>query len=113
MKKKDLKTGMIVRTNEGELRVMLAGTAIGVGKSGGIINDRINSDLTVDCGDRDITHVYSEPQKATDLSGNFEFWLKDDNILKHCELLWERQPPQEMTLEEVNKELGYKVKIIE
>lgn len=53
-------------------------------------------------GKFDIIEVYKAPDKGYMLDGT-----------KKGELIWKREEEKEMTVAEISKELGYKVKIIE
>ena len=112
----DLENGMIIEHVDGTLGIWLSGTSIR--HDGGISSNDLDNDLTPK-NERftnfTITKVYSVPTTEYNYNANFNHWFRDKNILKHCTLLWERENPIEMTMEEALKELsklkGKKVKI--
>lgn len=88
MKKSDLKTGMIAETDKGCLRLCLGGTLISF-QNGGIPISEFDKNLAEGNGET-IIKVW-EPQ-SYDYCANMRFWFKDKEILRHCELIWERKP---------------------
>ncbi len=115
MRKKDLKTGMIVELVDGEKRLVIANTLIGlVSGSGGIAMSYVNDDLTLDTVlHGDIVKVYSEPHsdRPDHHIGSDLGWFMHPNCTKLSKLLWERQA-EEMTLEQVCEMLGKDIKIV-
>ena len=109
----DLETGMIVEHADGILGIWISGTSISC--NGGISSDMLNNDLTSDDQGFVIVKVYSTPTTKEDYNAGFNYWFRDKNILNYCTLLWEREKPIEMTMEEALEELsklkGKKVKI--
>jgi hypothetical protein len=111
MKKSDLKTGMRVKLQGGQVYIVVLDyetTNYGhqdiffISKSGFMVGSNYDEDLVYRGDDSyDIIEVYSRPLDA---------FLLD--IKQRGELLWKRQPPKEMTLAEIEKMLGYPVKII-
>jgi hypothetical protein len=92
MKKSDLKTGMVIEDVKGRLGIMLWGTVI-FGISGGTSMDLLNDDLTRSnkkCSDGDFLKVY-KPRHDKNYNANIQFWIKEKNVLEHCQLLWERK----------------------
>jgi hypothetical protein len=103
--KADLKDGMVVENRRGNRYIILNNKLIRRG--GSIWFSDIKDDLT----DKDLPDTYSIDKvyksTAVDLKHLFE-----DNSL---ELIWERkkeEPVKEMTVEEIEKILGHKVKVI-
>lgn len=112
--KDDLKVGYVVKTrNDGLYMIMPANddslTMIREGRHGEPVNNYLpnlihNLSSRFDCVQTlDIVEVYGRPAikyHALDISTEYR------------PLLWKREEPKEMTLEEVEKALGYPVKII-
>lgn len=104
--KADLKTGMVVETrDENRYFVLEQEGRIKVIDMDGSCLSEIYDDLTADKKEDDIMVVYQAPtfDDVTEIA---------DLYMKNGYVLWERQEPREMTLEEVEKELGYKIKIV-
>lgn len=104
--KADLKTGMVVETRdenryfvleqEGRIKVIdVVGSCLG----------EIYDDFTADKKEDDIMVIYQAPD-FDDVNEMVDLYMKNGYVL------WERQEPREMTLEEIEKELGYKIKIV-
>ena len=110
----DLENGMIIEHTDGTLGIWLSGTSIS--HVGGISSDMLNNDLTSDIQDFTVTKVYSTPTTKENYTASFIYWFRVKNILKYCTLLWEREKPIEMTMEEALAELsklkGKKVTIV-
>lgn len=102
--KSDLETGMIVETETGALLLVLNG--ILVNDNSWLDLSHYNDDLTrytwMCDSYRDIVKVYETNRSQT-----------LDDMRKNKKLIWDRNAYTEMTIEEVQKELGYKIKIIE
>lgn len=100
MTRDDLKDGMICEQRDGSLMMWLNGALIGEeqwcsGTGHDLKNIHGNKGL-------DIVKVYKT--KAYKLS---------DILSQKCLILiWERKEPKEMTLEDIERELGYPVKIV-
>ena len=109
----DLKTGMLVRTRDKKLRLVIANSIIGIGASGGMGLFNYNNDFkSCQYSSFDIIEVYSEPFSKYIYSAGIELWLKQEAFLKHCELLWKEEEVIEMTMEDVCKALGKNIKIV-
>ena len=109
----DLKTGMLVRTRDKRLRLVIANSIIGIGTSGGIGLINYNNDFkSCQYSSFDIIEVYSEPISEHIYAMGIELWLKKEAFLKYCELLWKEEEVIEMTMEDVCKALGKNIKII-
>ena len=100
--KADLKDGMAVEYRSGDRRLFICDTFIS--------NDNYNplenyddSLLSKGCSDFDIMNVYKIKQISS-----LDCIFRIGNL----ELLWEHKEVKEMTLEEIEKELGYKIKVI-
>lgn len=114
MEKADLRTGMRVKTREGNVYIVLKDYDTAnyghqdiffCGEYGFLIGTRYSEDLTYvqgEGGRYDIVQVFS-------------------NFLDGCildienlgSLLWERTKTKEMTVEEIQQALGYKIKVVE
>lgn len=119
MKKSDLKTGMIVRTGNNKLRMVMGNGLMGINCSGGIPLSRYTEDLIPSICSKDDTviEIYSEPNdSSTNHIGADISWFSD-NITATCfsKLLWKREPEVvEMTVKDIAEKLGIKnLKIIE
>lgn len=97
--KRNLKTGMLVRTRDKKLRIILGKTAISLENNGGGVGlYRYNDDLM--CKDstseknNDIMEIYDEPCESHDeasLSADFPWWSQEDRLLRHTVILWQRK----------------------
>ena len=103
--KSDLKDGMVVEYRDGTRRMVLGDYLFGFYGNNNLIlytdnlEEKNNEDLTID-------KVYRS--KCLGLYNYF------NDI--YLELIWKREkeePPKEMTIEEIEKELGCKIKIVE
>lgn len=111
MKKSDLKTGMVVETRNGEKYLVMLGPDC---EGRELINfgygfmplSRYANNLMIKTGDEefDIMKVYS-------VEGSI-CWLLRDKKRMNFELIWQRKEIKEMTVKEIEKELGYKIKIV-
>ncbi len=91
MEESDLKTGMIVELIDDHKEVI--GIVLGktvVGDYGGVTFDRLSFKDSDSMGWL-VNKVYSRPNKDVDYSASLDFWIKRGHILKHCNLLWERE----------------------
>lgn len=109
--KDNLKTGMLVKAKNGEFykvildyATMHYGIGAIIGKNGFMDLSGYNNDLTYGSGGNyDIVEVYSPVGDRCALSLD---------VSEH-NLIWKREDVKEMTMEQLNKLLGYSVKIIE
>lgn len=105
--KRDLKAGQLVKCRNTILyKVLPTVNSLVLVNSESVYHsiNYINDDLKSPIGNLyDIMEVYDFPKYSADL-------LNSD--IKYRELLWQREEVKEMTVEEISKELGYKVKII-
>ena len=72
-------------------------------------NDNYNNDLTCKGENRkyDIMKVYAQYR------GHFiDGTVLQKNAIRHMDLIWERVEVKEMTIPEIEKKLGYPIKII-
>lgn len=100
MTRADLKDGMVCERRDGELMMWFNGMLCGM-KS---YCSRIGEDLKniIGYSDLDIIRVY----RTNGLT------LTDMLAKRHLTLIWERKEPKEMTLADIERELGYPVKIV-
>ena len=107
MKKQDLKTGMLVQFRNGEVYML--------------INDALVRDggwNSLYSFDNDLNDIYSFDKfdivkVSKVLQHNYlmpRYW--NEKTLNN-NLLWEREETKKMTVSEIQKELGYKIEIIE
>ena len=104
--KQDLKTGMLVQFRDGDVYMF--------------INDTFVSDegwLSLDGFDKDLNYAYDDEYDIMKVSKVFEGYLLmpknwNEKTLNN-NLLWEREETKKMTVSEIQKELGYKIEIIE
>jgi hypothetical protein len=114
LKKSDLKTGMRVETVSGELYIVLTDyTTINYGhqdiffcgKNGFLIGEKYDDQLRRGYDEADyysVKRVYACPGDGHVL-----------DLSEKGKLLWEREEPKEMTIEEIQQKLGYKIKVVE
>lgn len=106
MKKSDLKNGMVVEMRDRDKYMVLKTRffeAIVSGEEGYEYLSDYAEDLTFEGVDElDIVAIY-EPQNAGDAL---------ENEWDYLEPIWERTELKELTVAEIEKQLGYKVKII-
>ena len=107
MKISDLKTGMTVQFNDGVYALVIGEAVVGLCNDfGGQKLDRLDFNT--------IDRVFNE---GTDYDGSDLIWKVDskERVEEYFlgELLWERPPKvEELTLEQVCKELGRDIKIV-
>ena len=109
MKKSDLKTGMVVESRNGDKYLVM---------------------LNPDCEGKDLICFSGSYMSLKDYTDTLEYPNSDYGIVKvftigksisyilsakallEFKLIWEREERKEMTLKEIEKELGYKIKIV-
>ena len=110
MKKSDLKKGMRVRLKNGRILIVIRDyeTAryehqdiLFADDYGFMPGDDYGEDLLYRDDDYSVSEVYANP-------GDSHFL----DVKRKGEFLWERPEPKEMTLADIEAELGYPVKII-
>lgn len=108
MKKEDLKVGMVVEVEENDgtvsLCMILPNDRGGICVSGEVYWNDVESfnDNLINCCGTKINKVYG-------LCANKYACVLDTDRRK---LLWERKEPKEMTVAEIEKELGYSIKVV-
>ncbi len=107
MKKQDLKSGMLVQFRDGNV-FMLINDAL-VSDGGWMSLGNIDKDLNYICHDDewDIMKV------SKVLNGHYLIPTHWNEKTLNKNLLWEREETKKMTVSEIQKELGYKIEIIE
>ena len=102
--KADLKPGMVVEYRDGQRRIVLNDCFMNLNRKGYLEFSDYSDDLISRMADyTTIKKVYLSHSK------NLSTYCDNDNLT----LLWERDEAKEMTITEIEKELGYKVKIVD
>lgn len=97
--KADLKDGMVCEQRDGELMLWLNGALRGI-NDWDTTGESLKNEFGID--ENDIVKIYVT-------NG---FTLKDMLKRRNLTLIWERKEPKEMTLADIERELGYPVKIV-
>lgn len=97
-----LKDGMVVEIMSGTKYLCLQGCIT-----------REEGYILMDSYDEDLNHDFYENYTIMKIFKPTGHSLRSKFIDKHLELIWEREPAKEMTKAEIEKELGYKIKIID
>lgn len=102
MCKKDLKNRMVVEYRNGQRRMVMDDDLMG--KELYLELHNLDDDLLMKNGDSslDIVKVYKSRSH----------WFDDMFNDYYLELIWERKEVKELTIEEIEKELGYKIKVV-
>ena len=111
MKKSDLKTGMVVEVRNGEKYLVLLDNPYApnmnlINFKGGFLQLAFyDEDMIIQSAGRafDIMGVYTLQDSIRDL-------FKERRL--RYKLLWKREDCKAMTIEEIEKELGFKIKIV-
>ena len=109
MKKSDLKTGTILEFVGGELGMVLLGTKNGDIVSGSTwfpLEDYSDKEMFIN-----IDH-YASVKAVYQPRYNKDYLKKGVSIGRDFITVWKRTEPKEMTLADIEAELGYPVKII-
>lgn len=121
MKNKDLKTGMILVTEADKYVMVLKDTENGDIVSGDTWQPIYeNSDVVEDLRVKKIYRPLNNRAYLAKDSGFMNRNIKEDYNVNCCtfpwledyELIWERKNKKEMTISEIEKELGYSIKIV-
>lgn len=116
MKKSDLRSGDIVELRNGEKYIVLLNSYInGIQTMDVILNlhDMLDSPLSEYCDN--LEHRYNSNYDITkvchekNISKNFGYHVKNSRP-EHW--TWERDEKKEMTISEIEKELGYEIKVV-
>ena len=97
--KEDLKDGMVVKTREGK-HYLVCGDKF-IGDTGWLDPKDFDNSLECEIGSFTIDTVYDKI-----------YWLESVCNEACLKPLWERKEPKEMTVAEIEKELGYSIKIV-
>lgn len=102
--KKDLKSGMVVELRNGSKRLIIECDE-------GLICVEISNADFVSQYNKDLTHSV---HKHLDIQKVFDYPTISINYMigKNKKPIWERKAPKEMTIKEIEKELGYPIKIV-
>jgi len=109
MKKQGLKTGMLLQFRNGEVYMVINDTLVssfGEWTSLGYFDEDLNCNSMYD-DKRDIMKV----SKVIYRSDLMPYYWNEETLNNN--LLWEREETKKMTVSEIQKELGYKIEIIE
>lgn len=99
MTKKDLKDGMVCEVRCGKRYIWLYGDLRGIDSW----RSKTQEDLTnLHVADFDIVKIYDRGDNNT----------IHKILVRPGELIWERKEPREMTVTEIEKALGYRVKVV-
>ena len=102
--KADLKPGMVVEYMDGQRRIVLNDCFMNPNKKGYLDFSDFSDDLISRMADyTTIKKVYLSRSKN----------LSTYCDIKYLTLIWEREEVKEMTVAEIEKQLGYKVKIVD
>lgn len=121
MKNKDLKTGMILVTKDDEYVMVLKDTEHGDIVSGDTWQPIYKDKDIVE--DLEVKRIYQPLNNRAYLAKSSDFINRDiekmystNNYLfpweEDYELIWERKNKKEMTISEIEKKLGYPIKIV-
>lgn len=116
MKLSDLKTGMRVVTRNGSEFIVLENVKTPNGKTQDMYVKKDNGFMTESSYNEDLTE---KRDKAWDI---IKVYVQNNGMYldaavisaetKDMDLIWERKDKKEMTISEIEKELGYSIKII-
>ena len=111
MKKSDLKDGMVTEDTKGIFRLVWGNALVGFNSEGGIPFSSVKEDLTHESNDFDnVMRVY---QPSVNGMGGGDINFYKTRIIHYCDLIWERKEiTEELTLEQICKELGRDIKIV-
>ncbi len=104
MRKIDLKDGMLVKYRNGGIRLVLKRRFIY--EDGFMAFTSYNADLTHYLG----TEKY-DIMEIREKEGFYDFDLGDH--WREAETVWTRKETKKMTIAEIQKELGYKIEVVE
>lgn len=100
--KSELKDGMVVEYSNGERKLVIGNKLYGHTEWDGLNNYDINL-INTEVPELSINKIYKWLGYCLDV-------IFED---KYLELIWERKPIKEMTISEIEEELGYKIKVIQ
>lgn len=113
MKIEDLKTGMLILDKQDALKMVVGNIAIGIAPYGATTLENYTFKQNNTCNS--IQKIFAEPKPKYVFNAGMEFWLGKKEFLNpansYTEVLWEAKP-EEMTMDEICKELGREIKIV-
>ncbi len=108
MKKQDLKTGMLVQFRNGKVFMVINDILVRDGKWISLCS----FDKDLNCNS--VYHDEFDIMKASKVLNGYLLMPTNWNEERlNNNLLWEREETKKMTVSEIQKELGYKIEIIE
>ena len=114
MEIEDLRTGMLILTGEDELRMVVGNKTIKEYPRNGTLLTKYTFKQSKD--KYSIKKVFAEPIAKYIIDADRAYWLSNHKFLDfdHCdtEIIWEPAKIEEMTIEDVCKELGREIKIV-
>lgn len=118
MKKSDLRSGDLVKTEEGNIYMVLLNTKAANNHSENILLNLITGNyIELNLYSEDLTNNFDEDCHIKEIcsenyvGNNF----RKNNLLKHIGSFystWKREDKKEVTISEIEKELGYPIKIV-
>lgn len=109
MTKEKLKTGMILEFMGGEIAMVLLDTKNGDIVSGDTwfpLKDYTNSEMFENKANSTSVKRVCQPES------NADFLYEKSLNIRDREIVWERNSKKEMTIAEIEKELGYQIEIV-
>lgn len=109
MTKEKLKTGMILELMDGRIVMVLLGTENG---------DIVSGDTWLPLNNYSNDKMFGNEidtisvKKVYQPISNSDFLYGKILDIRNANLIWERKPKKEMTISEIEKELGYEIKIV-
>lgn len=109
MTKEELKTGIILELMDGRIAMVLLGTQNG---------DIVSGDAWFPLGDYSNDEMFGKEIKSVSVKkvyqpkSNFDYLSEKSLNVSSANLIWERKSKKEMTISEIEKELGYQIKIV-
>lgn len=111
----DITTGMLVETEDGELRLCVGNTLISFKEQGGVPIDECSYTKSAADKSYNIMAVYSQPStpRGGYFGGSMRHFLDRKGFLDTATLLWKyEEEVKEMTMADLEFALGYKIKVI-
>lgn len=117
MKKSDLRSGDLVKTEEGNIYMVLLNTKTEYNDKDILLNLETGNYIKLSLYDEYLTNTLYKDCSIKEICSkdyvgdNF----RKNNLLKHIDNFystWKREDKKEMTISEIEKELGYPIKIV-
>ena len=110
IKKSDIKTGMMVRTSDGVLRLVIGGTLVSYIGGGGIplnwYDDDLNLEEKVEYKKNEIVQIFEEPNFGEGFTADLSFWLAKEHFITHAYVLFDKDAiVKKMTVDEIERSL--------